>query len=81
MVITTLFLAHLANLGQGMLIWWNTRMVQTNFSSLHWLILGCLYALFIQWSVLATIKNPIFLCSQSRIVSLPKDVSLRKESE
>ena len=37
--------------------------------SLHWLILGFLYALFVQWSLLATIKNNISLSAQSRILN------------
>ena len=30
------------------------------FNSLHWLILGFFYALFVQWSIIATIKKSIF---------------------
>ena len=79
MVITKLFLAHLANLGQGMLIWWNTRMVRTNFSSLHWLILGFLYALCIQWSVLATIKTLSFKHSKSNCIVAQRCIFAQRE--
>ena len=39
-------------------------------SSLHWLIPGFLYALFTQWSVFATIKEPSLLSAQSGILQL-----------